>query len=73
MVVPGPVTSAMSVGCHVELRTPGTVLVTRVEEIIEESGHVGELAEPIHGEERPVDALVAIQARVLDAVAPRAG
>ncbi|WP_327005805.1 DNA-processing protein DprA [Dactylosporangium sp. NBC_01737] len=72
MVVPGPVTSAMSVGCHVELRTPGTVLVTRVEEIIEEIGHVGELAEPIHGEERPEDALDAIQARVLDAVAPRA-
>ncbi|MEV4511354.1 DNA-processing protein DprA [Dactylosporangium sp. NPDC049525] len=72
MVVPGPVTSAMSVGCHVELRTPGTVLVSRVEEIVEEIGHVGELAEPIHGEERPEDALDATQARVLDAVAPRA-
>ncbi|GAA3187200.1 DNA-processing protein DprA [Dactylosporangium siamense] len=72
MVVPGPVTSAMSVGCHVELRTPGTVLVTRVEEIVEEIGHVGELAEPIHGAERPEDALDATQSRVLDAVAPRA-
>ncbi|MEV0126971.1 DNA-processing protein DprA [Dactylosporangium sp. NPDC050688] len=71
MVVPGPVTSAMSVGCHVELRIPGTVLVTRVEEIVEEIGHIGELAEPIHGEERPEDALDATQARVLDAVAPR--
>ena len=72
MVVPGPITSAMSVGCHVELRMPGTVLVTRVEEIVEEIGHVGELADPIHGEERPEDVLDAIQARVLDAVAPRA-
>lgn len=71
MVVPGPVTSAMSVGCHVELRVPGTVLVSRVEEIVEEIGHIGELAEPIHGEERPEDALDVTQARVLDAVAPR--
>ncbi|MET7421726.1 DNA-processing protein DprA [Dactylosporangium sp. NPDC005555] len=71
MVVPGPITSAMSVGCHVELRTPGTVLVTRVDEIVEEVGRLGELADPIHGEERPEDALDAVQARVLDAVAPR--
>lgn len=72
MVVPGPITSAMSVGCHVELRTPGTVPVTRVDEIIEEVGQVGELADPIQGEQRPEDVLDAIQARVLDAVAPRA-
>ncbi|MEV4139967.1 DNA-processing protein DprA [Dactylosporangium sp. NPDC049742] len=72
MVVPGPITSAMSVGCHVELRTPGTVLVTRVDEIVEEVGRLGELADPIHGDERPEDALDATQARVLDAVAPRA-
>ncbi|MFF5226635.1 DNA-processing protein DprA [Dactylosporangium sp. NPDC000521] len=72
MVVPGSITSAMSVGCHVELRTPGTVLVTRVDEIVEEVGRFGELADPIHGDERPEDALDATQARVLDAVAPRA-
>jgi DNA processing protein len=44
MVVPGPVTSATSVGCHIELRQPDTVLVTRVEEIIEAIGHVREPA-----------------------------
>ncbi|MEV4517863.1 DNA-processing protein DprA [Dactylosporangium sp. NPDC049525] len=57
MVVPGPVTSAMSVGCHVELRQPGTVLVTRVEEIIEEIGSVGASATPIQDAGRPEDTL----------------
>ncbi|GGM82494.1 DNA-processing protein DprA [Dactylosporangium sucinum] len=71
MVVPGPVTSAMSVGCHVELRVPGTVPVTRVDEIIEEVGPVGELADPIQGAARPEDVLDPLQARILDAVLPR--
>ncbi|WP_238015081.1 DNA-processing protein DprA [Dactylosporangium sp. AC04546] len=71
MVVPGPITSAMSIGCHVELRVPGTVPVTRVEEIIEEVGAVGELADPIQGAGRPEDVLDPLQARILDAVPPR--
>jgi DNA processing protein len=71
MVVPGPINSAMSVGCHIELRQPGTVLVTRVEEIIEEIGSVGELATPIQGPDRPEDVLDPLQARILDAVRPR--
>jgi DNA processing protein len=69
--VPGPINSAMSVGCHIELRQPGTVLVTRVEEIIEEIGSVGELATPIQGPDRPEDVLDPLQARILDAVRPR--
>ncbi|MBV9292349.1 MAG: DNA-protecting protein DprA [Frankiales bacterium] len=45
MCVPGPVTSAMSVGCHQLLRErPETVLVTKADEVIEQCGHVGELA-----------------------------
>src|SRR5262249_25147123 len=36
MVVPGPITSAVSVGCHVELRLPGTILVSKFDEVIEE-------------------------------------
>ncbi|WP_432836166.1 DNA-processing protein DprA [Dactylosporangium sp. CA-092794] len=71
MVVPGPINSAMSVGCHIELRQPGTVLVTRVEEIIEEIGSIGELAVPIKGAGRPEDTLDPLQARILDAVRPR--
>jgi len=72
MVVPGPITSATSVGCHIELRVPETVLVTRIDEIIEEIGRIGELAEPIHGADRPEDVLDALQARILDAVPARA-
>jgi DNA processing protein len=71
MVVPGPISSPMSVGCHIELRQPGTVLVSRVEEIIEEVGSVGELATPIQGAGRPEDTLEPLQARILDAVRPR--
>ena len=71
MVVPGPINSAMSVGCHVELRQPGTILVTRPEEIIEEVGSVGELATPIQGAARPEDVLDPLQARILDAVHAR--
>lgn len=41
MAVPGPVTSAMSVGCHRLLREPGTVAVTRPEEVIEAVGRIG--------------------------------
>ena len=41
MAVPGSVTSALSVGCHRLLREPGTVLVTRSEEVIEAIGHIG--------------------------------
>ncbi|ORW24477.1 DNA processing protein DprA [Mycolicibacter nonchromogenicus] len=42
--VPGPVTSSASVGCHVLLRG-GAELVTRVDEVIELVGRVGELAD----------------------------
>jgi DNA processing protein len=71
MVVPGPVTSAMSVGCHVEVRQFDCRLVTNALEVIEEVGAVGELAPEPRGPERPYDALDPIAARVLDAVLPR--
>ncbi|WP_432983213.1 DNA-processing protein DprA [Dactylosporangium sp. CA-233914] len=67
MVVPGPITSAMSVGSHIELRQPDTVLVTRVEEIIEE---IGSVAQPAPTGHRPDEVLDALQARILDAVQP---
>lgn len=71
MAFPGPVTSAMSVGCHLELRGFATRLVTTVDEVIEEVGHVGELAPVPRGEHRPHDALDPAAARLLDAVLPR--
>jgi DNA processing protein len=41
MAVPGPVTSAMSIGCHRLLREPATVAVTTAEEVVEEVGRIG--------------------------------
>ncbi|MBO0877729.1 MAG: DNA-processing protein DprA, partial [Pseudonocardia sp.] len=41
MAVPGPVTSALSVGCHRLLREPGTIAVTSAEEVVEEVGRIG--------------------------------
>ena len=50
MAVPGPVTSAQSVGCHRLLREPGTIPVTRAEEVIEAIGRIGvDLAPPLPG------------------------
>lgn len=72
MAVPGPVTSAMSVGCHVELRQLETRLVTTASEIIEEVGRIGEDLAPMpRGADRPHDALDPLSYRILDAVLPR--
>jgi DNA processing protein len=48
MAVPGPITSAMSVGCHDLLRTGAAILAGSVAEILEALGPVGE-----HLSERP--------------------
>jgi DNA processing protein len=72
MAVPGPVTSAMSVGCHAELRQLHGRLVTNAAEVIEEVGRIGEdLAPTPRGAQRPHDALDPLALRILDAVMPR--
>src|SRR4051794_18378679 len=69
MVVPGPVTSATSAGCHQLLRErPDAVVVTRAEEIIEQCGHLGELASTMTGPSTVRDALGPTVARVLEGV-----
>jgi len=73
MAVPGPVTSGRSAGCHRMIRN-GAVLVTRVEEVLEEVGRIGlHLAEPstTHGS-RPTDGLSALAVLVHDALPARA-
>ena len=73
MAVPGPVTSGRSAGCHRMIRD-GAVLVTRVEEVLEEVGRIGlHLAEPstTHGS-RPTDGLSALAVLVHDALPTRA-
>ncbi|WP_435204424.1 DNA-processing protein DprA [Micromonospora sp. bgisy143] len=86
MVVPGPVTSAMSVGAHELLREhPKVRLVTGVAHVLEEVGRIGaDLAPLARGPQRPTDdldddarsvleALPRRGARGVDALAARAG
>ncbi|MEE6260959.1 DNA-processing protein DprA [Plantactinospora sonchi] len=74
MVVPGPVTSAMSVGAHELLREhPSARLVTGVPHILEEVGRIGaDLAPPARGPARPEDDLDDESVLVLES-APRRG
>lgn len=69
MVVPGPVTSAMSVGGNELIRRQEASLVTRVEEVIETVGRIGaDLAPARTAEPGPRDGLDPLAARVLDGV-----
>jgi DNA processing protein len=73
MVVPGPVTSAMSVGCHELLRAnPSATLVTGLPHVLEAVGRIGEYyADAPRGPEHRRDALDEQSALVLEAVPPR--
>lgn len=73
MAVPGPVTSGLSAGCHRLIRE-GSVLVTRVEEVLEAVGRIGlDLADdPGSGPRRPTDGLDPVGVRVHDALPARA-
>ncbi|WP_406067154.1 DNA-processing protein DprA [Micromonospora sp. NBC_01638] len=75
MVVPGPVTSAMSVGAHELLREfPAKArLVTGVAHVLEEVGRIGaDLAPLARGPQRPADALDDDARSLLEAL-PRRG
>lgn len=74
MVVPGPVTSALSVGAHELLREhPAARLVTGVPHVVEEIGRLGaDLAPPARGPERPDD-LLDDEATSLREALPRRG
>jgi DNA processing protein len=72
MVVPGPVTSALSAGAHEELREPGATLVARTDHIVEEVGRIGlDLAPVPRAAPTPRDALSPLERQVLDGVRPR--
>lgn len=72
MAVPGPVTSALSVGCHALLRQEGVRCVTTVDEIIEEVGRIGDLAPLPRGVVEPRDTLQPVLRRLLESVPLRA-
>lgn len=72
MAVPGPVTSAMSVGCHEQLRQPGVRLVAGVPHILEEVGRLGtDLAEVPRGPEDVRDRLDPTEHRLVEALFKR--
>jgi DNA processing protein len=76
LVVPGPVTSAMSVGCHELLRDTdvGATLVTTAAQVIEAVGIIGaDLADPPNRPTTPRDGLSDVAVRVLDACPVRVG
>jgi DNA processing protein len=76
MVVPGPITSAMSVGCHELLRDEdaGATLVASAAHVIEAVGGIGtDLAEPPQKPTGPRDGLSDLAGRVLDACPVRTG
>lgn len=69
--VPGPVTSAASVGCHALLRGDAEI-VTRAEDVIELVGRAGELAPDEQRPASPLDGLSDTEKRIYDAL-PRRG
>jgi DNA processing protein len=73
MAVPGPVTSALSAGCHLLVREEQAVLVTRVEEVLEAVGRIGEdLAPPLTTPRRRTDGLSPELRAVYEALPARA-
>ena len=72
MAVPGPVTSAMSLGVHAELRKPHTICVTSAAEVLDAVGHVGvDAADTERGPVSVRDGLGDTVRQVLDAVPVR--
>ena len=72
MAVPGPVTSAMSGGCHALLRQMGAVCVTSAADVLGELGEAGEHLFPApRAPTRPRDNLDANVRQVLEAVPVR--
>ncbi len=73
MAVPGPVTSALSAGCHALLRE-GATCVTRAEEVLDLVGVLGtDAASPLRGPASVRDDLPETVRRVLEAVPVRGG
>jgi DNA processing protein len=73
MAVPGPVTSALSIGCHLLVRDEQAVLVTRVAEVVEDVGRIGaDLAPPLTLSRRRTDGLSPELLAVYEALPARA-
>lgn len=56
LAVPGPVTSALSVGCHQLVRRGAAILVTDAREVVDAVGELGlDAVDPPRGRDRPLD------------------
>lgn len=73
MAVPGPVSSAMSTGCHELIREAHATLVTSVEDVIETVGRLGTQRPAASRPQRRTDGLGSQALRVHEALGPRAG
>jgi DNA processing protein len=74
MAVPGPVTSAMSVGCHDLLRTAGATAVCTVADVMADAGRIGVDATTRSDEPpRSTDGLDRVMLRVHEELPPRGG
>jgi DNA processing protein len=74
MAVPGPVTSALSAGCHELIREWGAVLVTGARDVLEHVSPVGqELGGARRGPAVPRDDLDPVTRAVLEAIPARGG
>lgn len=74
MAVPGPITSAMSQGCHELIRSGTALPVSSVAEVLESVGRVGEgLAPRPASPSRPTDGLGPDALRVHEALSGRGG
>jgi DNA processing protein len=72
MAVPGPVTSALSTGCHDLVRKGAATLVADAREVIDMVGDLGiDAADDAQGEARPWDALAPTARDVLEAMPAR--
>jgi DNA processing protein len=72
MAVPGPVTSAASVGCHELIRARGAALVTGAADVLDQVGDLVADAQDLRrGEPRPHDSLDPVTLRVLEALPVR--
>jgi DNA processing protein len=74
LAVPGPITSAMSVGCHDLLRTGAAALAGSIGEVLEAVGPVGEhLQAPRQSARRSTDGLADQALRVHEALSRETG
>ncbi|QBI55664.1 DNA-processing protein DprA [Streptomonospora litoralis] len=72
MAVPGPITSALSAGCHRLLRDGGAVCVTGTGDVVEQVGRIGADLRPEDGTALDRGALDDSARRVLDSIPDRA-